>query len=267
MPIRWLTLSAVWRERLVEALQANAGQRQIDQAFIDRLQARRQIVERVYWKLAMTYTVLIAALFLNAVVSPPDISISGLTAKHIGAAKEFILFVTATLSVFVAFLGLERRVLKVVSSAWAEKTFAEETRGFARLLYGDVFMETPNMAMGPGQHRIHTRFLLTFHYALVVLLFIWVLCFVAVNFLVYVIVMVDILTAPSLPPIWSKSVVAYAAVAFLINLLMLLLSYLPMPYRDYSLLMKLTTRNIKAAGGAATGSAPNPKTPTNKPLS
>ncbi len=245
MPIRWLNLSAVWRERLLEALQANVGLRQIDQAFIDRLQARRQIVERVYWKLAMTHTVLIAALFLNAVLLSPDISIAGMTARHVGAVKEFILFVTATLLVFLTLLGVERHVLKTVASAWADKTFAEETRVFARLLYGDVFMEVPNIAMEPSQHRIHTRFLRTFHIVLFVLLMIWVLCFVVVNFSVYVIVMVDILTVPSLPPIWSKSVVAYAAMAFFINFLVLLLIHSPMPYRDYSLFMKLSMSMVR----------------------
>src|SRR5947207_14825009 len=96
-PVRWLTLSALWRDRLYEALQTNAGERELDQGFIDRLQARRRFVETSFWKLTITQTVLLAALFLNAVVLPAEFSIAGLSAKQVGAMKEIILFVSATI--------------------------------------------------------------------------------------------------------------------------------------------------------------------------
>jgi len=238
-PVRWLTLSSLWRDRLHDALQTNAGERELDQGFIDRLQARRSFIEVSYWKLAITQTVLLAALFLNAVVLPAEFSIAGLSAKQVGAMKEIILFVSATIAIVVAFLSVQRHALKTVSAVWAKKKYSPEVFEFADLLFGDAFMQLPNIMVSPGRSRLPTAFLNLIYLLFVVLIVSWVICYILANLVLYAVIVVDVATAPSLPAFWSTAIVVYAAIAYSINLVLSILLWAPMPYRDYSLVTEL----------------------------
>src|SRR5438552_2861402 len=158
-PLRWLTLSQIWQERFYAALRSNAGQRDFDQGFIDRLQRRREIVEKNFWRLAIIQTVLLIALFLNAVVLQADISIAGLSARQVGAMKELILFISATIALFVSILAAERQFLKTIGTAWAREKYSPEVFEFAGILFGDVTMQLPDFTGAPGRFRFTTKFL------------------------------------------------------------------------------------------------------------
>jgi len=216
-------------------LESAVGKRELDQALIDRLQTRRSSVEKVYWRLVITHYVLLLALFLNAFVLPADISIAGLSAKQVGAMKEIILFISATLAIHLGMVQAERVVLKTVAVAWAKKHYDPDVIPFASLLFEDLYGNLGGIVAPPLRHRQPTAVLITLYISLLVVVFVWTICFLIATLAVYWVIVVDVATAPSLPPYWSTAIVVYAAIAYGASLFFTVLLTLPLPYQDVAL--------------------------------
>jgi hypothetical protein len=214
-------------------LESAVGHRELNQAFIDRLQARRTSTEKVYWRLVVAHYVLLLALFLNAFVLPADISIAGLSAKQVGAMKEIILFISATLAIHVGILFAEKVTLKSLALAWATKHYDHDVFPFASLLYEDLYGSLKSIAAPAVGHRSPAKALIALYILFLGLLLIWGISFLIATLVVYCVIVVDVATAPSLPPYWSTGIVVYAAIAYVASFLISLLLSLPLPYRDY----------------------------------
>jgi hypothetical protein len=238
-PVKWTTLTEIWRDRAVNLLAGKSGSH-VDQGFIDRLQARRTELDRLYWRIAVVQMVLTIALFLNAIVLPAaEVSIAGLSAKQVGAIKEIVLFVAATLSVFLAIVALERQAVGVFLLTWARKHFPADMTYAVESIY-DSWPHMPEIVhRQAGRYRPATR-LLAATYALLAILYVaWMILMVAASVIVFVVIAVDVATTPSLPVFWSRAIVAYAAIGYAMYFIFLVLLHSPLPFRDYSLVMEL----------------------------
>jgi hypothetical protein len=238
-PVKWATLSSVWRTRAREVLETEAGDK-LDQAFIDRLHAQRSSTEKLFWRISVVQTVFLLALFLNAIVLPAEVSIGGLTAKQVGAMKEILLFISATLAIFQALLGAERQAIGIVCQTWAHRHFPPQLHSIANLLYALRPYVPEIFAYKAGPYQFATAALTLVYLILVVLIVVWMVGLVLALVVVYVVVALDVATAPSLPLYWSRALVAYAGVAFAFNFIVAVLIVMPLPFRDYSLAMELS---------------------------
>lgn len=239
-PLKWRPIWWMREREFAALLDSAAGERSFDEKYIERVHRRRTDLERDLWKLTVTNLVLLTALFLNAVVLPPDLSIAGLKASDVGKVKELLLFVSATLSVFAAMMNYELQALKSVTYAWLRKKYPKELFEYLKMPYGQRAGEIPNMRPIGLRHHFPTAFADFAGVSIGLMLLTFLATLFAASLVVYVAIVKDVVINPSLPSFWSWAVIVYAGACYLINLAFTAFMWLPVPYRDYSLSNELS---------------------------
>jgi hypothetical protein len=235
----WLTVEQVRRSSILDALSTVAGRKLFTASYATELASRRNELEKAFWRVAIFNILIAGILFLNSSLIAAEFTIGGISFRQISPVKEILLFVSSTLVVIVAYLGLQVRAMNTALSAWLEKTYSPGIREVARL----KLMGLPGEAgawPSSGNPSIHPASL-RHGYAIVVALalIVWLVIFILATFAINIIIIVDTIRNPNFPPLWSWMVVAYAIAGQIISTALSALHFLPLPYTDYTDVMKL----------------------------
>jgi hypothetical protein len=134
----------------------------------------------------------------------------------------------------------EIQALDGILQTWITKTIKPELSDFARMQFGERTGKIPSILDPHYPHHFRTAIARIWVLIMAIAVLLFFLAFVVASFAVSITVIVEMIKNPSLPEPWSTCVVAYVLLGYLVSLLFLCFRWIPLPYRDYTLVLELS---------------------------
>ena len=237
--LAWISVERLRKEQFTHLLGTEVGKRVFDEKFFERLRAKLSDLERTMWKVEVSNIILLVALFVNAFVLPTGFRYGGIEAGDIGKLKELLLFASATLMFLTAAMSLDKTYMEMLATQWMVTRYGKEASDYMRTLVGHLLSSAPVFSVSGRPYQLRTAIHTVFtgmYLALSALMFIGILLG---TLSVYVVVITDVIQKPSLPSYLTWPIVVYACASFAWRFLVFTWFYIPLPFRDYSLVWEL----------------------------
>jgi len=230
MTIKWHPYVQFSRNQFKEILEDNEDITHFDESYIESVAMRRREFKSSNTKLVIFNLVLTAALFLNLVTDKASITFLGLDFADINDVKELVLFVSATISLFIAISAAHIAQLRGLILTWVGTKFSKKEIDFALSPYL-MFLDEDGALFGRngvsnGWHGITV----CWGVALAILLFIVAAVIISISLAVHFAVVIDIYSSPSLPGPWWQLILVYVVFVDLSVFAIMFVSRFPLPF-------------------------------------
>jgi len=235
----WLTSEQVRKMSILDALSTSAGQKLLTESYATELAGRRNELEKAFWRVSIFSMLVAGILFLNSSLIAAEFTIGGISFKQVSPVKEILLFISGTLVVIVAHLQIQVRAINTTLSAWLEQKYSPSVRAVATLKLMGLPGEATAWPTSGKPHFFPAGLRTVYGLTVALALIVWLVILVLALFLVNIVIIVDVIRNPNLPPLLSWTIVTYAIAAHIVSTGIAMLQFLPLPYTDYSVVMKL----------------------------
>lgn len=238
--IRWFTLYYLRNQHFAKALDLDPDRKVFSSGFVENIARRKSDLERTYWRLNIANLAIIAVLFLNTSIVDTEFSFAGVKASDISKIKEVLLFTWASLNFVSSIMIAEAQALDGILHTWLTKVTKSELVEFARLQFGQRIGAVPSIPGPHLPHHLQTVVFTVWTLVSAIAVVVFILAFFVAMLVVNITVIIEVIRNPSLSEPWSSFIVAYAIVGFLMSFLFLFFRWIPLPYRDYTVVMELS---------------------------
>ena len=208
-------------------------ERYFGESYVEKLASKSREITKIVIKLSVAYTALMLSLFAFHNTTQSEFEVFGYGFKNIGAYKELLLFLAASISPVTAVMMAYQKYINALAHECLKKLSpdAKVRKFYSHTFFDDYFDWLSNKKSGPTAywHGISVFIMGLFG---LTLLFIFI-TFVAGSFFIQISVIYDVATKPATTHYINLFVLVYAIASILFSWLVSLMQF-PMPEVDLS---------------------------------
>jgi hypothetical protein len=221
------------------AINADTQQIVFSEKYFDDLAKNLHEHEKTIWKIRLVNVAFQIILFIQIFSTPPTLSIIGITVNAAGPLREGLLLIISMMQIVTTILSRDIDDQGDILKISMEKRVPKELWVFAQRRYSKLLGTFPDLLAPEKRWIFATTSLNMLRWLAGSVGVVYVSGLILLSLFMQGAIVYNVATHPALPWHWTAIVIGFYGVGVLFCFLSEIISKIPLPYRDYSLLMKL----------------------------
>jgi hypothetical protein len=232
-PLRLLSGQRLHSERLQAFMNDEGNKQHFDENFIKALSDRKAEKEKVYWRVTVANLSMLMILFLALIFPNSDMTLFGVSSKNIERGKEFIVFLSSTITVIGSMMYVDIRFARLILDIVTQNKTGDAFP-YCRARYADLSGSYPKGTAPIDDLMVRSKYQGVFGTFVFVSMIIYMASLIMFAAFTHIYILFDLWRNSNFTGSVRYILITYCIACDFIYAFIMYEWYTGLPYRDYS---------------------------------